>query len=192
MREVWLIVLYVAEIVLFAVLICLGVAAVTLISVATSQAAGKGWAVLAGMLAGLAVIVGLVTAALRLSMAAPMTFAAGEFRLFQSWRVTRGHAGQIFLVAVLLLVILIAFGIIVRVIEEIGFIPLRTFVADPQAGQKMAALFNRPPQELLRAIWPGLVAFLAFLAVYLGLTRTIIAVPWAAVYRMLRPDSTPA
>ena len=184
--------LYVAEILLFTLLICLGVAAVALISVATSQAAGKGWAVLAGLLGGLAVVVGLVTTALRLSMAAPMTFAAGEFRLFQSWRVTRGHAGQIFLVAVLLFVILIAFGILVQVIQEIAFIPLRTFVADPQAGQKMAALFNQPLEAVLRTIWPGVVAVFAFLAVYLGLTRTIVAAPWAAVYRMLRPDSTPA
>ena len=64
--------------------------------VATHAAAG---AVIVGMLAAVALCVGLIYVALRFSLVGPMMVDDGQFHLFESWTMTKGRAGSLFLMA---------------------------------------------------------------------------------------------
>jgi len=193
MREIWLIVLYIAQILLWIGMIILAAIAVAVVSGVTGHFAGRSWGVLAGVGAGLLAIFTLIVVALRLSMAAPMTFAAGEFRLFQSWRLTRGHAWQIFLVALLLFVILLGMGIVVLAVERLALLPVfLSYVTDPHAADRFRAMFNQPPSDWLKAAWPYVLAIGIGFSIYMGVMRTILAAPWATVYRMLKGDAATA
>jgi hypothetical protein len=190
MREIWLIVLYIAQILLWIGMIILAGIAVAVVSGVTGHFAGKSWGVLAGVAAGVLSVFTLIVVALRLSMAAPMTFADGEFRLFQSWRLTRGHAWQIFLVALLLFVILLGVGIVVLAVERLAFVPVFvTYVTDPRAADHFRAMFNQPPALWLKTAWPYVLAICVGFSIYAGVMRTILAAPWATVYRMLKGEA---
>jgi hypothetical protein len=138
-----------------------------------------------GVLVGLAVLVWVLA---RLSMAAPMTFAERRFRLFESWRLTRGHG--LALIALGLLVFLFA------ALVEVAIFALAAAVAVGFVGWPMNfrtvlvglnSLRLQGPEAL--AVWLvpiGLVAAAAFGALY-----AIVVAPWADVYAQLngRPDS---
>jgi hypothetical protein len=190
MREIWLIVLYVAQFLLWIGMIVLAVMAVAIVSTLTGHFAGRSWGALSGVISGLLAVFTLITVALRLSMAAPMTFADGEFRLFQSWRLTRGHAWQIFLVALLLFVILIGVGIVVNVVERLTVLPLMlSYATDPHAADHLKATFSQPPATWLRTAWPYILAAAVGFSIYMGVMRSIVAAPWATVYRMLKGEA---
>ena len=134
--------------------------------------------VLEGLIAGLGAIFGLVVLALRLSMAGPMTFVAGEFRLFQSWRLTRGHAGSLFLVALLVAVIMIGVGVVVQIIERIAFFPFIFSIAtDAHAEDRVKAMFLRRAQDWLVRYWPFLLVATVCFALYVGIARAITLAP---------------
>ena len=57
------------------------------------------------ILSGVALAVVLIWLSLRFSLAAPMSFAERNFRLFESWKVTRGNALKLLLVALILVLI---------------------------------------------------------------------------------------
>jgi len=193
MREIWLVVLYVAQFLLWFAMIVLAVIAVGGISAMAAHFEGRSWGAVAGVVAGLLAAFTLIVVALRLSMAAPMTFADGEFRLFQSWRLTRGHAWQIFLVALLLVVILIGVGIVVNVVERLTLFPLMfSFMADPHAADNFRTTINQPPEIWLKTAWPFILAACVGISIYTGVMRSIVAAPWATVYRMLKGDAATA
>ncbi len=71
------------------------VIAVGVISALTSHYAGQSWGVLAAVVAGLIATFTLIVVALRLSMAAPMTFADGGFACFDGVdRATPGRSSR--------------------------------------------------------------------------------------------------
>jgi hypothetical protein len=74
MREIWLIVLYLAQFLLWFAMIVAAVIAVAIIAGLTGHFAGRSWGVLAGVVAGLLAAFTLIVVALRLSMAAPTSF----------------------------------------------------------------------------------------------------------------------
>jgi hypothetical protein len=119
---------------------------------------------------------------LRLSLAGPMTFAAREFRLFESWALTRGHALRLFVLAVLEVLIIIVvyaalFCVGALVLMAVGF----NF---DWAGhhERMRALFEKSPTTLMAQVapWLILVALIASV-IYAGLMAIMIA-PWAKAY----------
>jgi len=193
MREIWLIVLSIAEVLLWIGMIILAGLAVAAITGVTGHFAGQSWAVLACVVSCLVAAFTLIVVGLRLSMAGPMTFADGEFRLFQSWRLTRGHAWQIFLVALLLFVILLGVGLVVMTVEWLTVLPLfMSYVADPHAADGLRAMLSQSPEVWLKTAWPWVVAGLIGLAICAGVGRAIVAAPWAAVYRMLKGEAAAA
>ena len=193
MQEIWLLVLAIAEGLLWLGMIIVSVIAVVLISMATSRYAGNTWAVVASVLMSLLALFVMILVGLRLSMAAPMTFAEGEFRLFESWRMTRGHAWRIFLVALLLMLILIGVGFVVQMIERIAFLPvILSYATDPHAADHFRAMAGQPQANMLRAIWPYILAGAVGFSIYVGVMRTIVAAPWATVYRMLKGEAAAA
>ena len=69
--------------------------------------------ILTGVGLGLIAVVVLVWLGLRLSMAAPMTFVDRQFRLFESWSLTRGSAWRLLGVAVLSLLMVFVLELVV-------------------------------------------------------------------------------
>ena len=51
---------------------------------------------------------------------------------------------------------------------------------------------GQPPANMLRAIWPYILAGAVGFSIYVGVMRTIVAAPWATVYRMLKGEAAAA
>ena len=72
------------------------------ISVALSHGAGG----IPGIIVGALVVVAvMIWVSLRLSLAGPITFTERQFRLFESWTLTRGRGWRLFGVAVIVAVV---------------------------------------------------------------------------------------
>lgn len=158
----------------------------TMIGVFALGAAGgagrepSGWGVLATVLLMLAAFGVVVWLMLRLSLAAPMSFAQNRFALFESWALTKGHALRLFLV---LLAVMVTGWVIELFLGGLALSAMFAF-----SGTNPAALLHQPPTQLLRALGPALVV-LAVLGSMVGMALyAIMAAPWAAIYRQLSPD----
>ena len=189
-KELWLFILGVAQWLFWAVVFAMSMMALVATYAVTARYASQGAGVLATLAAGAVVIFLLIVLALRLAMAGPMTFMAGEFRMFQSWRLTRGHAGEIFLVALLIFVITFAVGIVMQVVMRLALLPaMIAFAHAPDGPEHLKAMFAGTPQALLARYWPYVVGLVLGGAIYSGVVRAIVIAPWAAVYRQLRPEA---
>jgi hypothetical protein len=134
---------------------------------------------------GLALAAVLVGVCVRFSMAWPMTFADGQFRLFESWGLTRGHGWKLFGLALLLAIISI---VVVLVFEAVAAVFFILAVGGTHWDPFAALQLMQTPQSLLT---PGFEVGLAvggLVAAYLtGALYAITVAPWAAAYRGLRP-----
>jgi hypothetical protein len=184
MQEVWLFVLLVVEFLLVIVFVAAAALVVTLLSVAAARYSSHAMAVIVGLATGFASFVLLFWIWLRLSLAAPMTFADRGLRVFESWSLTRGHAVQLLLLALLQLAILGALGMMVQVVEGAPLALLHPFTANPDA---LRAWFAHPPAITVWAPWVILGAVV--MAAYIGALRSILSAPWAAAYRELKGDA---
>lgn len=118
---------------------------------------------------------------LRLSLATPMSFREHTFRLYESWSLTRGQAGKIFLVA-LVLVIIVWIG--EMVLAAIGFIALGGIV-----GLQAFAQWVQHPHFDPQAALPWIVGGSAALAIFSTLILVLFGAAWAEIYRELSgPD----
>jgi hypothetical protein len=136
-------------------------------------------AVVIGYFAGVSVSIWIV---LRFSLAPVMSFADNTFRVAESWRLTRGHAWRIFLVALglfamVVLAELLLFGGAFAVFSAGNPNPLRIF-SEPGA---MVALMS---QITLPMLLIGNVVFAVF-----GVWSYVMGgAAWASIYRQLRPQ----
>ena len=121
---------------------------------------------------------------LRLSMAGPMTFAARNFRLFESWTLTRGQAGRLFLLALLIMLILFAIELAVSLV--IGLIVAAVVAtAAVSLDQAQIMAFLEQPGAWLPVLIP-LCLFVAAIACLVGgYVFAIVLAPWAEAYRQL-------
>jgi hypothetical protein len=150
-------------------------------------------AVTAIIVMGLAVFVGMIWVLLRLSMALPMSFADRQFRLFESWALTRGQAGNLFLLALLMFVILIVVEIVILgVLAVPAMVFIAPHMASPQAmPDAMETFFKQSPQAMLQSAGPAIAAFVVVGSILIGAVHAIFIAPWAAAYRMLKPAAQP-
>lgn len=131
-----------------------------------------------GLLALIAVVIWLM---LRLCLAYPMSFADRNFRVFESWTITRGHAGRLFLV--FLLAVLIALAV-----QVVGFVIFAGALL-AAIGPNWQALLDGDPFLLFRTIGP-LLALFAILGSALSAAMAVITTaPLAEVYRQLCAQS---
>jgi hypothetical protein len=176
--EFWQFLVLCCQCVLAIIVIALGLAAVavwTLMAKAVPTPWG-GWVAYLGMV-GLGVL--LVWIALRLSMAGPMTFAEGRFRLFESWAFTKGRSWKLFWTMLLPSALLIGLylftfaGMILFVIAPLGL-----------AGQTWTALGGGSLSGAggQGAAGVALVVYLAFVILVSGVVQAISTAPWAAAY----------
>ncbi|HZL00616.1 MAG TPA: hypothetical protein VFC47_12025 [Caulobacteraceae bacterium] len=122
---------------------------------------------------------------LRFSMAAPMTFDEGRFRLFESWTQTKGRVWRLFLIG--LLVGLMAAGLYL----VIGLVAVAAGWAmwrDLTGGADPRIFFRRPPAVWLTSLTPLIALGATASMILMTLLTPIVAAPWAKAYRQLKPD----
>lgn len=190
-RELWLTLLFLVEAVLafiVSIIAVLGLGVLITVGIVATGGVGSGpngVHVAVMILALLLLLLAMGWIALRLSMAGPMTFAEREFRLFESWTMTRAQDGRLIGVGLLLLLILIAMQILAVVAALIaigGAAGASGMLTDTQ---RLEAFFQRPPEELVATLWPWLLVGVAISTVLTSVMMTILCAPWAMIYRAL-------
>jgi hypothetical protein len=194
-RELWLALLFLVETVLAIIVVVIAfVAAGILIGIgyaASIQGGGQPSAAfgLISVGVGLAIVAVLVWIALRLSLAAPMTFAEGEFRLFESWTLTKGQGWRLLGVAVLLVLILLAVQVLFLVmLLAVGLGSLFGMVGQsgqPIQPEQFEAFFRQSPAVLIGILWPWVAGAVAISVVVGSVLTTVLFAPWASAYRAL-------
>jgi hypothetical protein len=194
-QELWLGLLYLVLGILTYIAFLVAMLAVALlagIAYLIGSSAGTGAGVVAcvvvAIVAGLGAYAALIWAMLRLSMAGPMSFAERKFLLFESWAFTRGQAGALFGMALLVGLILIALELVIFALFGVGM-----FAVGARLLPQFQALEHQPPAGWARVLWPfvGVAAVVgSFLTA--GVMALLFA-PWATAYRDLRASAaTPA
>jgi hypothetical protein len=147
-------------------------------------------AVIIGVVAGIALMIALVYVLLRFSMVGPMIVDDGQFHLGESWNLTRGHVGSLFMIGFLLVIVALAAEIVLGIVMvAVGAGGLIAIAGGPQ---NMSALFQEPPQALLARLGPlFIVAGLVWIP-FVGCLVAVMAAPWARAYRDLKPPDISA
>jgi hypothetical protein len=189
-QELWLTLLFLVESVLAYILIVITTLLVVFPAIIVGVAGGHGGqgaagGVLTACVLGFAALAVLIWIGLRLSMAAPMTFADRQFRLFESWTLTRGSAARLLGVGVLTLLIvlvleLVIAGLVLSALFAAGGPPV--WAHDSKA---IEAFIAQPPVDLLRRLWPWLAVGGAVWMLVGSGRFTVFCAPWAAAYRDL-------
>ncbi|MFZ5670631.1 MAG: hypothetical protein ACOY4K_14175 [Pseudomonadota bacterium] len=142
----------------------------------------------AGVVSGVALLVTMIWLLLRFSLAAPMSFAEKNFRLIESWKLTRGHAGGLLLMALILFVIMI-------IVEAVLMALFAGALAATGAGLVTAggldeaaihAFFSQPPSVWMSALMPWIVVACIVGSLVGAAVSAIVTAPWAEAYRQLR------
>lgn len=146
-----------------------------------------------GILLGVALVIGVIWALLRFSLAAPMSFAEKNFRLFESWSLTRGHAFNLLIVAILVAVVLsLLEAVVVAVfIAVIGSAAGVGVSSGALTEETVRAFFDQPAATWMPLVAPWL-ALVALVASVLGaMALAIVTAPWAEAYRQLNKVPEP-
>ena len=152
--------------------------------------ASKPAGVIVGIVAALAAIGVLIWGALRYSLAWGLSFEQRSFLLFESWALTKGEAGSLFLMGLINVIIAcvleaifsgVIFGVLgAAMASAAGFSP--ETLEDP-------AFYTA---ETFRQLLPWVIGVLAVSGVISGYLLTFITAPWAAAYAQLRPEDAEA
>ena len=192
-QELWMMLaLFVQALVIAGVEIVVSIP-VSILTIASGAGMGNGGeigAALAVRLVGqLLVYVAAIWVWIRLSMAAPMTFVEGRFRLFESWDMTKGHAGSIFLTFLIVGVVTFVLYIVVAVLGVA--IGAATLTGSPMLANPKA-FFSQPAAAWMIGLGPLALVILVFGTVIAGLANTFNYAALARLYRQLNPDSDAA
>jgi hypothetical protein len=134
---------------------------------------------------GIACLWVFIWLSLRFSMAAPMTFAEKQFRLFESWKFTKGQAGNLFWMALILFVVLFIICFVLYMITVLGVVGVIAASSHALDQGQLKSMFNKPPAELLKMFAPWAAVGLVVGSILTGAFHAIIFAPWATAYRQL-------
>lgn len=192
-RELWLGLAIIVSTVLIMVALFGSAAAVAIplgiVAMIVRQAAFSALLVILGV-----VVVASVTTwvALRLSLAGPMTFAKGQFQVFESWALTKGQTKSLFLMSLLILLLVMLVETAVMIVLGVAAI----VVAVSSASHWGASASD--PVSVMRLMTPWIVTGALVLSVLAGALIAIFSAPFVSVYRSLTepppaaPWGTPA
>ncbi len=186
-REMWLTLLLLVEQVLAMIAIFVLVLLVVVLTAIVAVGGGESghMAAIATGCVGALIAFGVVFwVALRLSMAAPMTFVDNQFRLFESWGLTRGHGWRLLGVAVLIVVFILGLEILVGGVV-VGVALGGGALAALHGPGGLETFMARPPLELLRDLWPWLMVFGTVMALFSAVVQALFYAPWAVIHRAL-------
>ncbi|WP_454714692.1 hypothetical protein [Caulobacter segnis] len=193
-REGWTTLLFLVEYVLaYIAIFVVALLAMVVVAIVGVGAGGNsaGAMVGTGLVVGLLVLVLFFWLALKLSMAAPMTFVDRQFRLFESWSFTKGHVGKLLGVSLLLLVFLIGIEVLFCGLVIGGVFALGGQMNWLFETGAVEALLREQPMEIVRRLGPVIAAGGALWVVFSSVVMAVFCAPWAASYRALR-DVAPA
>ncbi|MBO9709766.1 MAG: hypothetical protein J7521_16305 [Caulobacter sp.] len=186
-QELWVALVTLVQGVLFMMayfIVLLVVALVCVILVLICKAiggdAGMAVGILLSVLLGLAALGAFVWAALRLSMAAPMSFAQNKFLLFESWPFTRGQVGRLVGMCLLLLVLLLLAEMVVYAVVGIG-----AFLTWDSLTALAERLKTLPPQAWAGVLWPIATLGVVVLSFLGAAAMALFYAPWAKAYQEL-------
>jgi hypothetical protein len=200
-QELWLILLAAARWVVFGALggvVMLGAALVCALGLLVSAWLPQPWAGVVRAPFFVAAAFGAVATGvwvwLRLSLAGPMTFAERQFRLFESWTLTRGHVKALLGLGGLLLVIrqglpilllLPVYGCVLLLAAScVGFVDFGRVGSAPFGGQADVG-------ALLAAVTPAALLAMLIVMVAIGAIQAVFLAPWAVAYRELSRNAKP-
>ncbi len=141
------------------------------------------------LLGQLAIQVVVVWLWCRLGPGVVMTFKERQFRLFESWNLTKGHAWRIFLSMLLVWLIMMAIlfvAYIIIIAVAVGTIATVPGISDP------TTFFARPPSEWISIFGPTAFVVGLVMVVMIGVS---VALRWAAlanIYKQLQPPAAVA
>lgn len=188
MREVLMVAVYVVTV----ILLTIGIVVVVIpfaIMLGIASTGGEGAMAGIAIIGGLALLVAIVYFALRFSMAMPMTFAKKNFLLFESWQMTKGHTGSLFLVGLLsfIFVMLIQLVVTAVMLAAVVAVLFGGHIDFEAIGNNPQAFFT---EERMMSLVPALIGALLIGGVIQGYLSTIMYAPWAKAYLMLagRPE----
>lgn len=165
---------------MFAAMIPFGIIA-AIIGAATGGQNPSAWLILVPI--GLAVLGVVIWLILRLVLALPMSFAERNFRLFESWSLTKGHAGAMALTFLIVMVLFIVIEIVFVVIGAMagGALVAASGVSFPSGGE-----FPKPPAMGWAPFAAIAIALLGLLySLFAGVVHAIGVAPIAYIYREL-------
>jgi len=177
-REFWSVLIVIVLIVMWVIAMLVGMIPLFVGIGVSGLAQGRepsGGGVLLAVLLILVFSAVLVWVALRLSMAPIMAFSDKTFRLTESWRLTRGHGGKLFLVA-------IALAVITLVVEMLIF---GVFLGWAGSVVRLED-FGRTPLAVMTTLGaPFLAAAAVAASLFTGAFHAIWYGAWAEMYRQL-------
>lgn len=193
-REMWLALLLLVEQVLAMIaifVIVLLIVVITAVVVVAAGGAERGYmaGILTAVVASFAAMAVILWVALRLSMAAPMTFVDNQFRLFESWTLTKGQGWRLLGVALLIVVFALGLEILVGAVVVGVALAAGGSLATLQGAGSVEAFLARPPMEIVGLVWPWIAAFCAIGAVFAAIVQAVFYAPWAAVHRALTSEA---
>ena len=161
---------------------------VILIGGLTGKAAHMEWvsAVIA-VIGVIGVFCAFIWAAVRLSLAAPMTFAIGKISIFGSWRVTRGKFWS--LLGCFLLTFI--FGILIAILGGIIALCVGAVISGDWTGMEMlastprAAMMHSSIFSLAKLMTAATLAQIVVSSLLSTVSRTVFLAPFAEAYREL-------
>jgi len=183
--EVFLFIFMIAAFIAFAIAAVVAIIPVAII-IGVFAAGSPAAAIGLGVVAVLALGVGAVYLALRLSLIGPMMVDDGQLHLGDAWALTRGNVAALFGMGLVLVVIII--------VAELVILGLGAALLGAATGgfSQLKSLIQQGPQAILAALGPALVfEFVAWIA-FIGLVLPIFNAPWARAYRDLKPTDVAA
>lgn len=191
-RELWLTLLLLVEQVLTMIAIFVIVLVVVVIVAIVAVGGGESGHMAAIMTAvvGCFVAGGLILwVALRLSMAAPMTFVDNQFRLFESWSLTKGQGWRLLGVALLLVIFVLGLEILVGAVMVGLLIAAGGSLTALRGSGAIETFMARPPLEILRDVWPWLTGLGVLGALFSAVVQAVFFAPWAVIHRALTRET---
>jgi len=186
MQEVWLAVLFLAETILLGLLM-VAIAIPTGIVVVLAFVFLAHWAAALFTVVTVGAVIGLFFwVLLRFALAGPMTFDEGEFRLFESWAVTRGHAAELLGMVLLLFVFILIIEMVLMAV--MGVSVFAVFGAAAFQRDQVAAFFQQPPAQLIATFVPIALGLGLFWSYLIAAAHAVLFAPFAAFYGMVRPS----
>ena len=119
---------------------------------------------------------------LRFSMVAPMIFTDRRFRLFESWRMTRGHVWRLFSVGV---VMALTTAVIYLALGVVGVTMAWPMFHSLAALGSARTFFTQSPGQIWGQIEPFLILYAALLWVGSIILLPVFFAPWPEAYRQL-------
>jgi len=178
-QELWLAVVMVITWVMAALAFFVAMIPAVVVGTIGSLAGGPDY--LGGMLAFAVIMLaacgGLIWAFLRFSLGLPMSFAEGQFRLFESWRLTGGHAFKMFQAGVCVTVIVLVAEVVLLVALVVG--------AGAWLKAAWEAVAARP--EAWVQFVPAIVGGGLLTALLGVVVQVLYLAPLADIYRQLAP-----